>query len=177
MDTAYLRKYGIFLFLLLRKFFPSTRGMIKYFDMTFRLMLTLSWPGGHKCPHSPAFFVSLLKRDLQHSCARSTYESVDAKSLSSAVAIEIGSYGVNIQNTTILEPFFSRFLRWSCIMLNNGHGPPCSQWASGGLLVLFPTGTWQILLSSHKPYVRCPLLTTGEPLDSRPQRAALIGTD
>ena len=50
-------------------------------------------------PFPGVFSFLCYNGDLQHSCERRTYESVDAKSLSSAVTIEIGSYGVNIQNT------------------------------------------------------------------------------
>ena len=49
-------KIWYFLFLILRKFFLRPEGCLHNFAMTFRLMLTLSWPGGHKCPLSPAFF-------------------------------------------------------------------------------------------------------------------------
>ena len=38
VDTASLRKYGIFLFLILRKFFLRPEGWFNNFDMTFRLM-------------------------------------------------------------------------------------------------------------------------------------------
>ena len=78
--------------------------------MTFRLMLTLSWTRGTTNVPFPRRFSFLCHNGTFNiSCERRTYESVDAKSLSSAVTIEIGSYGVNIHNTTILEPFFSRF--------------------------------------------------------------------
>ena len=57
---------------------------------------------------------------------RRTYESVDAKSLSSAVTIEIGSYGVNIKNTPF-HAYMSATAALCCKRLENYKAMQCVQ--------------------------------------------------